>query len=423
MASRRRFLQQGALGLGALALGSLPRRLAAQTATSDRRFLFVYCAGGWDTTYAFTPSFGNPLVDMPDDAEAATLNGIPLVVAESRPQTTRFFENWGDRACVLNGLEVGSVAHAACRRHMVTGSLRAGPLDWATLLATQATGDPLLPSTLISGPAFTHGAYQAVVRVGEAGQLPQLLSGDALLESDWPIAPPTAELEALQDAYVQARAKAWAAEQGRGRAEQIAAQATGAVERRERLEALSEELDFPGGTTLLERGLLATQLFEQGLARCAMIQHDGWQGFGWDTHGNNALQGEHFEDLLGGLDQVLAELASRGGPAGGSLLDETTVVVLSEMNRYPSLNSRLGKEHWTHTSAMLLGAGVRGGQAVGELDENFLGRHIDPMTGALDEGGIRPSPADLGATLCRLGGVDPAEAVPEGVVLEALVDG
>ena len=93
---------------------------------------------------------------------------------------------------------------------------------------------------------------------------------------------------------------------------------------------------------------------------------------GWDTHGNNfnCLR----EDLLPQFDQCfsafLEDLASRG------LLDETLVLVTSEMGRMPKVGDRrsggplgAGRDHWTSCMSVLMaGAGIKGGQAVGETD-------------------------------------------------------
>ncbi|MFN7560767.1 MAG: DUF1501 domain-containing protein [Prosthecobacter sp.] len=93
---------------------------------------------------------------------------------------------------------------------------------------------------------------------------------------------------------------------------------------------------------------------------------------GWDTHGNNfnCLR----EDLLPQFDQCfsafLEDLASRG------LLDETLVLVTSEMGRMPKVGDRrsggplgAGRDHWTACMSVLMaGAGIKGGQVVGETD-------------------------------------------------------
>ncbi|MBL6763471.1 MAG: DUF1501 domain-containing protein [Verrucomicrobiae bacterium] len=93
---------------------------------------------------------------------------------------------------------------------------------------------------------------------------------------------------------------------------------------------------------------------------------------GWDTHGDNfnCLK----EDLLPRFDRcysaLIEDLHERG------LLDETLVVVTSEMGRKPKIGDPrsgggkgAGRDHWTACqSVVLAGGGIRGGQTYGATD-------------------------------------------------------
>jgi hypothetical protein len=95
-------------------------------------------------------------------------------------------------------------------------------------------------------------------------------------------------------------------------------------------------------------------------------------GGGWDTHGNNF--GCLKEDLLPEFDRcfsaLIEDLANRG------LLEETLVLVTSEMGRKPKIGdprsggvSGAGRDHWTHClTDVLAGGGIRGGQTYGASD-------------------------------------------------------
>lgn len=95
-------------------------------------------------------------------------------------------------------------------------------------------------------------------------------------------------------------------------------------------------------------------------------------GGGWDTHGNNF--GCLKEDLLPQFDRgfsaLVEDLADRG------LLDETLLLVTSEMGRKPKIGdprsggvSGAGRDHWTHClTDVLAGGGIRGGQTYGTSD-------------------------------------------------------
>lgn len=92
----------------------------------------------------------------------------------------------------------------------------------------------------------------------------------------------------------------------------------------------------------------------------------------WDTHGNNF--GCLKEDLLPEFDRcfsaLVEDLAQRG------LLDQTTLMITSEMGRRPKIGdprsggvSGAGRDHWTHIQTdVLAGGGIQGGQAYGSSD-------------------------------------------------------
>ena len=90
------------------------------------------------------------------------------------------------------------------------------------------------------------------------------------------------------------------------------------------------------------------------------------------------------------------------------------------MGRHPVENSQAGKDHWTMTSAMLIGSGIQGGQVIGELDEDALGQAIDLSTGELSATGEALLPDHLGATLMTLADRDPAEVIDRAPILAAL---
>jgi uncharacterized protein (DUF1501 family) len=110
----------------------------------------------------------------------------------------------------------------------------------------------------------------------------------------------------------------------------------------------------------------------------------------------------------------MADLEARPGPAWGTLADEVVLVVCSEMGRSPLLNSQDGKDHWTYTSAMLVGPGVRGGLVAGGFDDDGLGRPTALSTGEPSDKGVALTSAHLGATVLALGGVDPGDYL-EGI--------
>lgn len=90
----------------------------------------------------------------------------------------------------------------------------------------------------------------------------------------------------------------------------------------------------------------------------------------WDTHVDN--WGRLKKTLLPQLDQGLAALTDDLIASG--LLDQTLVIVMGEFGRTPRVSKLSGetvpgRDHWAHVySALFAGAGVRGGQIIGQSD-------------------------------------------------------
>ena len=100
------------------------------------------------------------------------------------------------------------------------------------------------------------------------------------------------------------------------------------------------------------------------------------------------------------------------GRGGGSLLDETCIVVMSEMGRTPALNGNEGKDHWPYTSALVMGPGLQGGRVIGATDEFYYGEKIDYDSGEIWHDGQDLTVGNLGATLLASAGVDSRDYLP-----------
>src|SRR5262249_6269902 len=120
---------------------------------------------------------------------------------------------------------------------------------------------------------------------------------------------------------------------------------------------------------------------------------------GWDTHGRNfAILKDYnlpYFDLA--FSALLEDLEVRG------LLDETLVVVMSEMGRTPKINGNAGRDHWTYCySGTFAGAGVRGGTVFGASDAQAAYVKDNPVR-----------PADVCATVYDVLGIDPEMTVKD----------
>jgi hypothetical protein len=157
--------------------------------------------------------------------------------------------------------------------------------------------------------------------------------------------------------------------------------------------------------------LLARRLVEAGVG---FVTVNGWTGTApaggggapsssWDMHGGEMGMGSAFGDgsygmgwcsprLDEALSALLIDLRERG------LLESTLVVVAGEFGRTPQINQAgtiPGRQHWPSCySAILAGAGIRGGTVYGESDR--IGAYVKDRP-------VRPQ--DLGATIYHALGV------------------
>ncbi len=142
--------------------------------------------------------------------------------------------------------------------------------------------------------------------------------------------------------------------------------------------------------------LLGRRLIEAGVPLVTVNWHNDGQNF-WDTHGDNfnQLKNRLMPPADLGFAALLDDMDARG------LLDETLVVWVGEFGRTPKVINGSGREHWPRCySAVLAGAGVRGGLIHGASDRSAAYPMTDPV-----------SPDDLGATILHALGIDPAHAV------------
>ncbi len=372
---------------------------AAAAAPGDRKFLFVFNSGGWDPTRVFADAFDLP-VDMEPTAQRAQVGDIHFVDHVERPSVRAFFEAHASRATVFNGMLVSSVAHEACTRICMTGSTDDGRPDWGAMLASDQSG-LLLPSLVVAGPSFAGPLGSHVIRTGQAGQLQDLIDGSSVRTSGGTLLGAEALTEV--DAYLARRAAA--APRGTASETRVRDGYAGALDQLGPLRGLNGELDLGYAFEFRGQTDLAVEALAAGTSRCVTIAHGDGQ---WDSHaGNDATQSFLFESLFAGLLRLMEQLQTTPGTSGGTLAEETTVVVLSEMGRTPLKNGDDGKDHWPYTSAMVLSDAFVGDRVIGTFDSGYQGRNLDPRSGEVFDGGEPFTAQMFGATLLASAGLDP----------------
>lgn len=401
------------LKASALAGAMLPVRRAfaeAMVPASGRKFIFVVNYGGWDPTRVLAPEFDNPNVDMERDAGTTTLGGLSFTDHVGRPSVSSFMQAWHERTLIVKGVLVPSVAHENCLRLCMTGSTRQDASDWPAIMGGVLGADYSLPHIVAAGPSFPGEFGAFVTRTGTTGQLPALLDGTILERSDLPVSAPSARAEAIMDRYLARRTAAWNLDTVPGRDAALGAAYATALDRAQALKGLRHLVNWSSSSSFAEQCDFAVDALSLGVSRCVTVS---FSGAGWDTHVyNDVTQAQNWEGLFSGLTALMESLTSQPGDQGGTLADETVVVVLSEMGRTPRLNAGQGKDHWPYTSMMLVGPGFTGDRVVGAYDTLYYGKTLDLSSGELSEDGGNLSSDVMGATLLQLAGVGSEEFLP-----------
>ncbi len=412
----RRTVQAAGLSLGVTG-GLLTPRPARALSSSQRKFIVLQAVGGWDTTRVLAPGFDHDIVDMESDAELAEAGDLRFVSHPNRPQVDEFFQTYADRTAFLQGMIVPSIAHEACFVLTMTGEPSDDGADWPSILGADVASDYVAPNLVLGGPSFPGPNLASVVQIGSQGQLGDLLEGTY---RGWDEAAVGSKLSLPSrqriDTFIRGRAASMHAADYPGQAGDLTEALSLALQQADGMKGQRHQMDFASVAVLDDAIRIAADALALGLTRAVTLASPANGEHGWDSHTtNDDKQNVLFGDLFDNLNTLLFLLETYPGEHGGTLLDETTVVVLSEMGRTPFLNNGGGKDHWPFTSVMLIGSGIQGGATAGAYDDRWFGAAAeDDLEGPAFECG------DLGATLLALGDIDPGDHTT-GSPIEALM--
>jgi Protein of unknown function (DUF1501) len=416
--SRRAMLRWGgaAAAVGAAsAVGVTLKRAGAaqaQRGAAQRggapRLIVVLAGGGVDTTYAIDPK-EPAFADVPAGA-VRQFAGLDVFCDESRPSVAAYFERHAAVTTIVRGVSTDAINHAECQLRITTGSRESTRPDLGAMVAHE-TGLALpVPYLILGDVAFTGPYAVNAARVGATNQLIELLDDGA----GGGAAAISAGEEALLRQYSEASAARARAMRGalgynRRRVDDFVE----AMQRGEQLRKL-KRFGRRGETQSFGAQIdVALEALQQELSQAVMLN----TRMVWDTHSENHRQGPMHELMFAELLRLMDELGRRPGRAAGTrMIDDTVVVVLSELGRTPRTYSG-GKDHWPVTSAMIMGAGCTGGAVIGATTAGAEAIAMDLATGApkdVSAGGIKPMYSHLSAGLLQLCGIDPSAyfAVP-----------
>lgn len=437
--TRRHFLRDATLGLGAVALGGLmgckgqaaPAHLPetakgkiglnGSLAAKAKRIIYLHMAGAPSQLELFDYKPDLFKLDgqaCPDSLLAgkrfAFITGVPNMLGpkvqfaqygESRSWVSNLlphFQSAVDDVTFLKAVHTDEFNHAPAQLFMHTGSPRLGRPSFGSWV-TYGIGseNENLPGfvVLVSGQSVPSGGKS----LWASGFLPSLYQGVEFRSKGDPVLyvgnPEGVSRNVRKNAI-----------QTINRINQLEYEASGDPETLSRIaqyemafkmqmtvpEAtdLSDEPDYiheqygttPGETSFANNCLLARRLAERGV-RFIQLYHRGW-----DSHGSNefeALEGgflRRCKEVDQGMTALLADLKQRG------LLEETLVVWGGEFGRTPMQENRggisnpfMGRDHHREAFTMwMAGGGVKAGITHGQTDaigyEGIRGRmHIHDL--------------------------------------------
>jgi hypothetical protein len=418
----RRSLLQGIAS--AAALGSLGTAAAvseqAKAASGDRKFLFFFAGGGWDAT-PLDPKYGEDGIsavsgtDMDPDTVLGKAGNLTWASGMDRRNMDRWFHRWGAGACIVRGVNIHSAGHEAGMKWMMTGSSSSSIPDWPTILASNGAVEYPMPHLVFSGPAYPGNLGAAVVR-GGGGTLLDLIDGSINGYADAPSPVPAAPMQDQMDRYVFDQTAKFASVRdgacvecqgtiGRLRVDDLENNIEKAMELKgRRFEAGLGHT----GNSMLDQSMMALEVMRLGLSRCAMIGIPG----GWDTHGGNQAVGPQLDSFFLDMDAIMEHLVSTPGNSAPWLIDEVTIVCMSELGRTPKFNGSMGRDHWPWTSMLIAGSGIKGNNVVGWTDEGLIAGPTDLATGQPSNDGVGLGSEHVGTAILKLGKVDPERYLP-----------
>ncbi len=407
---RRDFLKiASTAGLG-IAAGSIPFSTNAGAAPYTGKFwVMIHCGGGWDVTSGCDPK-GSKGPDDPDKMNNYLATDIGTAVGSTSKVKMRyapdpagankaFFDKYVNDLLVMNSVDTSTNSHDVGTRVTWAGTLTENKPSFGALVAAAAGGG--LPMSYVSyGGYDTTAGTVAVTRVGNIDAIRRIAFPNVIDQNQSYY---TDETQARISEMRSARHKAYADKQNLPRIQQAMGMLFTARSGQNELKQLTEYLPGPDqleNSNLRRQAQIALAAYRAGVCVSANLSIGGF-----DTHGNNDQQQfARQAELWDGIDYLVE--ASKAAGVWGNMV----IVVGSDFGRTPGYNSGNGKDHWSITSMLAMGAGIPGNRVIGQTTERHNPMNVDPNTlDPVEGGGVRLKPGHVHRALRRLAGIDQNE--------------
>ena len=446
--NRRNFMKMmAATGMATTLPLSIKQANAA--GLSDKFLVVVNMGGGWDPTSICDPkgyktdADGNMIDGVYKSKSSTNMGNINRVQVDSNkrfgdiqwsgiPDTadnnadTRglieaqyddFFNTYGDRLVVVNGINTQTNSHSIGNRHSWSGRKDPGYPGIAALHAAAAA--PELPMSFITNGGYSYtGGLIAKSRANDVSYITSELananyynnSSNAdrciYFQDNNGMAN---EYGDIQAAIARRQNRQQNSTNNQGFRDQLG-QLFSVQGNDETLKVFGDNMaaiengefngDWNAGRNngLKNQAKIAAAAFASGVAVSANISMGGY-----DTHNNHDQR--HYRNAGNALEAVhyLNEALKFYGIA-----DRTLIMVASDFGRTPWFNNRSGKDHWSMTSNLIITpeGHQTGGKVFGETDEFFKAKKVDINTGRADESGVEITPAHVNKAVRKYLGIE-----------------
>jgi len=403
----------------AAALALIPTSSFAESYTGPL-WVFVQATGGWDPTSFCDPKGynevddgnggvemeSNPMnqsyrkADIATSTSASSIKYAPISGADDNGVQyafSTFFDTYGKDLLIINGVDSQTNGHDTGRRYFMSGRLSEGYPALSALIA--GVNIPSSPLAFITAGGYdeTDGVV-AGTRLSNVSAFNELAfvnkRGDETYVSD---ATFSRILKAKQERISRVTSKA-KLERVKALATQYGLAHSGSNELQKLVENMPEDIDThpDRNNAVFAQGRFAMAGYKAGLTSSVNIAKGGF-----DTHGNH--DGSHIPQLarlLKGIDLLKQEAVNQG------IADRVIFVVGSDFGRTPGYNGGNGKDHWSVTSAMFMGPGIKGGRVIGASTDRHEHMTVNPTSLALDNSGIKITYAHINKALRKLSGLE-----------------
>ena len=401
--NRRSFIQ--ILGAGLIlptALTGIPRLVRADTIEENRYsgkvWLTIHASGGWDPTLICDPKGYSSEADLApiNNYHADEIEEIGNFLVPPVEGMNEFFTEFQNDLLVINGIDVTTNGHEQGTAAIWSGEIDANRPGFTALFAASREVTPSLAFVSNGGYDYT-GGFIPVTRLPDTDTILEIAfpnRRDVLRDDTYYLHPN------INQKIIEARTARVSRIQENAHLPRTlnAMQVLESVRADDsELQSLVDVLPTEAREDDLQSQIqVALSCFSAGVSVAANVSLGGF-----DTHGN------HDASHTPRLQQIVAAVAyAREEAERLGISERLNIIIGSDFARTPYYNDGNGKDHWSISSMMMIGADIPGGRVIGGTDSDQLPLAVDPETLELDADGVVITPTNIHAALRRLAGIE-----------------